>query len=63
VVLEADLVRRGTATLLDRQYFIAQVPVASFDAAGAADALGRGANRVMDELSAWLARVGLGEAR
>ena len=58
IVLEADLVRNAAAELVDRQVFVAQVPVASFDAAGAADALGRGANQVMDELTGWLARVG-----
>jgi cholesterol transport system auxiliary component len=63
VVLEADLVRHDSAALVVRRIFVAQIPVASFDAAGAADALGRGANQVMDELAIWLARVSLGEAR
>jgi cholesterol transport system auxiliary component len=58
VVLEAELVRRADATLVDRRIFVAQAPVASFDAAGAAEALGRGANQVMDELMVWLAQAG-----
>lgn len=53
-VLEAELVRRSSGELVDRRIFVAQVPVASYDAAGAAEALGRGANRIMDELTAWL---------
>ena len=57
-MLEAELVRRADGTLVDRRIFVAQVPVASHDAAGAADALGRGANSVMDDLIAWLARAG-----
>jgi cholesterol transport system auxiliary component len=57
-VLEAELVRRASGELVDRRIFVAQVPLASFDAAGAADALGRGANQVMDELVAWLGRSG-----
>lgn len=55
VVLEAELVRRGDAALAGRRMFVAQVPAASYDAAGAADALEQGANQVMDELTAWLA--------
>lgn len=63
MVLEADLVRHASAELVARRIFVSQMPVASFDAAGAADALGRGANQVMDELAVWLARVSLEEAR
>ncbi|MEW5769114.1 MAG: ABC-type transport auxiliary lipoprotein family protein [Pseudomonadota bacterium] len=55
VVIEAELVRRASAGLVARRMFVAQVPVVGADAAGAADALGRGANQVMDELAAWLA--------
>jgi len=63
MVLEAELVRRADAGLAARQVFVAQVPVPTYDAAGAADALGGAANRVMDELTVWLARVGTAEAR
>jgi cholesterol transport system auxiliary component len=54
VVLEAELVRRDTGSLAGRRLFAAQVPVQSYDARGAADALERGANQVMDEVVAWL---------
>ena len=54
MVMEAELVSRSSAVLIGRRVFVAQMPVASFDAAGAADALGRGANKVMDEVIAWL---------
>jgi cholesterol transport system auxiliary component len=57
VVLEAELVRRETATLQGRRLFAAQVPAATFDAEGAADALGRGANQIMDELAGWLVEI------
>ena len=58
VVMEAELVRRADGSLADRRIFVAQVPVASYDAAGAADALGRGANKVMDEVVTWLGQAG-----
>lgn len=57
VMLEAELVRRAGGELVERRIFVAQVPVSGFDAAGAADALGRGANQVMDELVVWLGQV------
>lgn len=63
MVLEAELVRRADAGLVARQVFVAQVPAQSHDADGAADALGRAANRVMDDLTAWLVQVGAAEAR
>jgi cholesterol transport system auxiliary component len=56
--LEAELVRRADGTLVDRRIFVAQVPLAGYDAAAAADALGLGANQVMDEMVAWLAQAG-----
>lgn len=54
LILEAELVRRDRAELLGRQVFVAQQPVTGFDAEGAADALSRAANQVMDALSVWL---------
>jgi len=57
--LEAELVRRANGELLDRRIFVAQVPVVSYDAAGAADALGQCANQVMDELVVWLGQTGI----
>jgi cholesterol transport system auxiliary component len=63
LVLEAELVRRGAAELMSRRLFVAQVPVAAFDAERAADAMGRAANQVMDELTAWVAQAASGPAR
>ncbi len=58
MVLEAELVQRKTGELINRRIFVAQEPVTTYDAAGAADALGRAANRVMDQIVLWLAQVG-----
>jgi cholesterol transport system auxiliary component len=63
MVLEAELVRRGTAELASRRVFVAQVPVATFDAEHAADAMGRAANQVVDELTVWIAQAASGEGR
>lgn len=63
MLLEAELVRRADAGLMARRIFVAQVPLQSYDAAGAADALGQAANQVMDELGAWLAQAGRAEDR
>ncbi len=63
MILEAELLRRADARLLERRIFIAQEPVQSYDAAGATDALGRAANRVMDELTLWLAGLVAGQGR
>jgi cholesterol transport system auxiliary component len=63
LVLEAELVRRGTAELVSRRLFVAQVPVAAFDAERAADAMGRAANQVVDELTVWMAQAASGEGR
>ena len=57
LVLEAELLRRTDARLLKRRMFVAQQPVTSHDAAGATEAMGRAANRVIDELTLWLAQV------
>lgn len=63
LILEADVVRRADARLLGRRMFVAQEPVAVFTAGGAADAMGRAANRVIDELTLWLAKVVSDEPR
>jgi cholesterol transport system auxiliary component len=63
LLLEAELVRREAAELVSRRLFVAQVPVAAFDAESAADAMGRAANRVIDELTVWIAQAVSGEAR
>lgn len=63
LILDAELVRRKTATLVDHRVFVAQVPVQSHDAEGAADALGRAANQVIDEIVTWLGRTVPAEAK
>jgi cholesterol transport system auxiliary component len=57
LVVEAELVRRSRGELVARRVFIAQTPVASYDAGGAADAMDRGANQVLDEIVLWLAET------
>jgi cholesterol transport system auxiliary component len=57
LVLEAEVLRRTDARLLERRIFVAQQAVSSHDAAGATEAMGRAANRVIDELTLWLAQV------
>lgn len=57
LLVEADLVRRSRGTLLARQIFVAQVPVTSYDADGAAQAMNLAANQVIDEITVWLGGV------
>ncbi|MEW5787124.1 MAG: ABC-type transport auxiliary lipoprotein family protein [Pseudomonadota bacterium] len=63
VVLDAELVDRRDGRLVDRRVFRAEAPAPSFDAAGAARALGEASGRVLDDLATWLARVRPAEAR
>jgi ABC-type uncharacterized transport system auxiliary subunit len=63
VTLEAELVHRPDARLIARQVFTAEAPAASFDAAGAAAALGQASGRLLDDLTLWLARVRPPDAR
>lgn len=63
LVLEAEVIRRTDARLLERRMFVAQQPVSRPDAAGATEAMGRAANGVIDELTPWLARVVSAEGR
>ncbi|KAF0099743.1 MAG: putative lipoprotein [bacterium] len=63
VALEAELVRREDGRLLARELFRAEAPAASYDAAGAAVALGAASGRLLDELAVWLARVRPADAR
>lgn len=58
LLIEAELVRRDRGVLVGRRIFVFQEPVASYDAAGAAEAMNRAANRVIDEIVAWLAEAG-----
>lgn len=63
VSLEAELVSRSDARLVARQSFLVEAPVASYDARGAAVALGEASGQILDELTAWLARVQPVDAR
>jgi cholesterol transport system auxiliary component len=55
LILDAELVQRQQARLIEHRVFIAQVPVQSYDAEGAAAALGLAANQVIDDMVAWVA--------
>ncbi|NTV94374.1 MAG: hypothetical protein HGA75_03045 [Thiobacillus sp.] len=57
LLVEAELVRRDRGILLARRVFVAQHPVASYNAEGAAEAMNRAANQVLDEIVAWLGEV------
>lgn len=57
LLVEAELVRRGRGELVARQIFVAQIPAASHDAAGAAEAMNRAANQVIDEITLWLVQL------
>lgn len=53
--LRAELVDLKQRKLLGRRVFEQQVPLTSFDAAGAAQASSLAVSRVLDELTVWLA--------
>ncbi|MBU1396179.1 MAG: PqiC family protein [Gammaproteobacteria bacterium] len=55
LVLRAELVDLKQRTLLGRRVFEQQVPLATYDAAGAAQAANLAVSRALDELAAWLA--------
>ncbi|MHB0974383.1 MAG: ABC-type transport auxiliary lipoprotein family protein [Thiobacillus sp.] len=55
--LRAELVDLKRRALLGRRTFEQRVPVATYDAAGAAQASSQAVSRVLDDLSAWLASV------
>lgn len=57
LVLRAELVDLKQRTLLGRRVFEQQVPVATYDAAGATQAANLAASRVLDDLTAWLATL------
>jgi len=54
LVLRAELVDLRTRQLIDRRVFRQSVPLATYDAAGAARAANQAATRTLDELEAWL---------
>jgi cholesterol transport system auxiliary component len=55
LVLRADLIDTRQRTLLGRRVFEQQVALASYDAAGAAQASSQAVGRALDDLTAWLA--------
>ena len=57
LVLRAELVDLKQRTSLGRRVFEQQVPVATYDAAAAAQASSVAVGRVLDELGAWLAAL------
>ncbi|MCD6705083.1 MAG: PqiC family protein [Thiobacillus sp.] len=57
LVLRAELVDLKRRTLLGRRVFEQQVPLTTYDAAGAAQAANLAVSLALDELSAWLAML------
>lgn len=57
LVLRAELVDLKRRALLGRRVFEQQVPLASYDAAGAAQASSVAVGRALDDLTAWLATL------
>jgi cholesterol transport system auxiliary component len=57
LVLRAELVDLKRRKLLGRKVFEQEVPLATFDAAGAAQASNVAVSRTLDELAAWLATL------
>lgn len=57
LVLRAELIDIRKRSLLGRKLFAQEVPLASFDAAGAAAAANRATAAVLDDLDAWLASL------
>ena len=57
LVLRAELVDLKRRTLLGRRVFEQQVPLASYDAAGAAQASSVAVGRALDDLTTWLATL------
>ena len=55
LVLRAELIDLASRTLISRHTFEHNVPLASYDAAGAALAANQATARTLDALSAWLA--------
>lgn len=57
VVLRAELIDLKTRKLIGRQWFERRVPVASYDAVGAAKGFNQATTGVLDDLVAWLATL------
>lgn len=56
LLVEAELVGRDRGRLLDRRIFVAHLPVSSYDAAGAALAMDRAAEQVINDIVIWLSK-------
>lgn len=54
LVMEAELIHRESARLIDHRLFVSHIPVVRHDAPAAADAMGVAANQVIDEIILWL---------
>jgi cholesterol transport system auxiliary component len=57
LVLRAELVDLKQRKLLGRRVFEQSAPLATFDAAGAAEASGQAVGRALDDLTVWLANI------
>jgi len=57
LVLRAELVDLKQRTVLGRRVFEQQVPLTSYDAAGAAQASNLAVSRALDDLTAWLSTL------
>lgn len=57
VALRAELIDLKTRTLVSRKWFERRVPVASFDAVGAAQGFNQASTAVLDDLVTWLGAV------
>lgn len=57
VVLRAELIDLKTRKLIGRQWFERRVPIASYDAAGAAKGFNQATTGLLDDLVAWLATL------
>lgn len=57
LVLRAELVDLKQRKLLGRRVFEQSAPLATFDAAGAAEASSQAVGRALDDLSVWLANI------
>jgi len=59
LVLRAELVDLRQRRLIERRVFVQQVPLASYDAMGAAQAANLAVGRALDDLTDWLAAASL----
>jgi cholesterol transport system auxiliary component len=62
LVLRAELIDLKQHKLLGQRVFEQQIPLATYDAAGAAQASSQAVGRVLDDLAAWLAGTTMNKA-